>query len=114
MNNGKLGRSNIWIGVREATDRRRRGARRGEKKFGGSELMNQDGVRKGYDVKQLQGCPRGLQWFLLIASGGAGATGAFWKPCSKRPMCERGALAASRVPKQVIAIPDLKREVWSG
>ena len=68
--------------------------------------MNQDGVRKGYDIKQLAAvrdvCPAPL-----IASGGAGAT-AHFETVFKQTNVD-GALAASVFHKSVIAIPDLKR-----
>ena len=70
--------------------------------------MNQDGVRKGYDIKQLSEirkvCP-----VPLIASGGAGATGHF-EDVFKQASVD-GALAASVFHKSVIAIPDLKRDL---
>ncbi|WP_371398081.1 imidazole glycerol phosphate synthase subunit HisF [Fretibacter rubidus] len=72
--------------------------------------MNQDGVRKGYDIAQLAAirkvCP-----VPLIASGGAGAT-AHFEDVFKRAQVD-GALAASVFHKSVIAIPDLKRDLKS-
>jgi len=69
--------------------------------------MNQDGVRKGYDIKQLSAvrkvCP-----VPLIASGGAGATEHF-EDVFKQAHVD-GALAASVFHKSVIAIPDLKAD----
>lgn len=67
--------------------------------------MNQDGVRQGYDIAQLQAlrkvCP-----VPLIASGGAGALNHF------RDVFEQadvdGALAASVFHKKLISIADLK------
>lgn len=86
--------------VREATDR------------GAGEIvlncMNQDGVRKGYDVKQLKAV-RGICNVPLIASGGAGTTEHF-ETVFKEANVD-GALAASVFHKQVIAIPDLKRDL---
>lgn len=84
--------------VREATDR------------GAGEIvlncMNQDGVRKGYDIAQLASvreiCP-----VPLIASGGAGTHADFCQVFREADV--DGALAASVFHKQVIAIPDLKR-----
>ncbi len=70
--------------------------------------MNQDGVRKGYDINQLSAvrkvCP-----VPLIASGGAGATDHF-EDVFKQAHVD-GALAASVFHKSVIAIPDLKRDL---
>lgn len=67
--------------------------------------MDQDGVREGYDIEQLEAV-RELCSVPLIASGGAGAAAHF------RDVFERarvdGALAASVFHKGVIAIPDLK------
>lgn len=67
--------------------------------------MNQDGVRKGYDIAQLsqirESCP-----VPLIASGGAGAIEHFEHVFTKANV--DGALAASVFHKQVIAIKDLK------
>jgi cyclase len=86
--------------VREATDR------------GAGEIvlncMNQDGVRQGYDVKQLKAV-RAVCNVPLIASGGAGATKHF-ETVFKEANVD-GALAASVFHKQVIAIPDLKRDL---
>jgi len=95
----ETGRSTLdW--VREATDR------------GAGEIvlncMNQDGVRKGYDVKQLKAV-RAVCNVPLIASGGAGATEHF-ETVFKEANVD-GALAASVFHKQVIAIPDLKRDL---
>jgi cyclase len=70
--------------------------------------MNQDGVRKGYDIKQLSAarkvCP-----VPLIASGGAGTVQHF-EDVFKQANVD-GALAASVFHKFVIAIPDLKKEL---
>ena len=70
--------------------------------------INQDGVRKGYDIKQLSEirkvCP-----VPLIASGGAGATDHF-EGVFKQAHVD-GALAASVFHKSVIAIPDLKHDL---
>jgi len=70
--------------------------------------MNQDGVRKGYDIKQLSDvrkvCP-----VPLIASGGAGSPQHF-EDVFKQSNVD-GALAASVFHKSIIAIPDLKRDL---
>lgn len=70
--------------------------------------MNQDGVRKGYDIDQLSkvrdACP-----VPLIASGGAGTT-AHFEDVFKRANVD-GALAASVFHKSIIAIPDLKHDL---
>ena len=78
-------------------------------RFGAGEIvlncMNQDGVREGYDVKQLQ-MARQICTVPLIASGGAG------KPEHFADVFEAsgvdGALAASVFHNSVISIPDLK------
>lgn len=86
--------------VREATDR------------GAGEIvlncMNQDGVRQGYDIKQLKAV-RAVCNVPLIASGGAGATEHFESVFKEANV--DGALAASVFHKQVIAIPDLKHDL---
>ncbi|WP_418152952.1 imidazole glycerol phosphate synthase subunit HisF [Litorimonas sp. RW-G-Af-16] len=70
--------------------------------------MNQDGVRKGYDIKQLADirkvCP-----VPLIASGGAGKMAHFQDVFQQANV--DGALAASVFHKSVIAIPDLKHSL---
>lgn len=68
-------------------------------------MMNQDGMRKGYDLEQL-GKVRPICGVPLIASGGAGAPEHFLDAFAKAD-CD-GALAASVFHKGVIAIPDLK------
>ena len=50
-------------------------------------MMNQDGVRNGYDLQQLPGA-RGLQ-VPLIASGGAGTMEHFWKRSAMRTSTAR-------------------------
>ena len=70
--------------------------------------MNQDGVRKGYDIKQLSKV-RKVCSVPLIASGGAGAPQHF-EDVFKEAQVD-GALAASVFHKSVIAIPDLKRNL---
>jgi cyclase len=68
--------------------------------------MNQDGVKEGYDLRQLavirEGC--GVP---LIASGGAGSPRHFLEVFEKANV--DGALAASVFHSATIAIPDLKR-----
>ena len=70
--------------------------------------MNRDGVRKGYDIAQLRAV-RDVCSVPLIASGGAGATEHFEAVFKEADV--DGALAASVFHKQVIAIPDLKRDL---
>ena len=67
--------------------------------------MNQDGVRKGYDLAQLEAV-RKVCSVPLIASGGAGASEHFKDVFDVANV--DGALAASVFHKAVIAIPDLK------
>lgn len=67
--------------------------------------MNQDGVRRGYDVEQLRQM-RALCAVPLIASGGAGAPEHFAAVFSEARV--DGALAASVFHRQLIAIPELK------
>ncbi|PCI63198.1 MAG: imidazole glycerol phosphate synthase subunit HisF [Gammaproteobacteria bacterium] len=67
--------------------------------------MNQDGVRQGYDLKQLQKA-RAVCNVPLIASGGAGETQHFAQVFQQ---CDvDGALAASVFHKGIIAISELK------
>lgn len=68
--------------------------------------MNQDGVRKGYDIPQLSAL-RAQCNVPLIASGGAGAVEHFEEVFKQAGV--DGALAASVFHKSVIAIPDLKK-----
>ncbi len=68
--------------------------------------MNQDGVRKGYDIQQLKAA-RAVCSVPLVASGGAGAVPHF-EDVFKAAQVD-GALAASVFHKAVIAIPDLKQ-----
>jgi len=70
--------------------------------------MNQDGLRKGYDIKQLAQVRKACS-VPLIASGGAGAIDHFEDVFKKAHV--DGALAASVFHKSVIAIPDLKRDL---
>lgn len=67
--------------------------------------MNQDGVRKGYDLEQLQKV-REVCTVPLIASGGAGEMQHFVDAYQTANV--DGALAASVFHKQIIAIADLK------
>ena len=67
--------------------------------------MNQDGVRKGYDIEQLVKA-RAVCNVPLIASGGAGEISHF-NDVFKQAQVD-GALAASVFHKQVIAIKQLK------
>ncbi|EGF93434.1 imidazole glycerol phosphate synthase subunit hisF [Asticcacaulis biprosthecium C19] len=70
--------------------------------------MNQDGVRKGYDLKQLR-LVRDLLDIPLVASGGAGSTEHFVEVFDQADVS--GALAASVFHKKIIHIPDLKRDL---
>jgi cyclase len=67
--------------------------------------MNQDGVRQGYDVKQLAAVRAGLT-IPLIASGGAGAEAHFAEVFAQSGV--DGALAASVFHSGAIPIPRLK------
>jgi len=67
--------------------------------------IDQDGVRKGYDVEQLAQA-RSLLTIPLIASGGAGAVSHFLDVFEQADVS--GALAASVFHTGAIAIPDLK------
>lgn len=72
--------------------------------------MNQDGVRKGYDIEQLR-LIRANCRVPLIASGGAGEMQHFadvLSPMSDGGADVDGALAASVFHKGIIAIPELK------
>ncbi len=72
--------------------------------------MNQDGVRKGYDIEQLR-LIRDICHVPLIASGGAGATSHFhdvFKHVAQGGADADGGLAASVFHKGVIEIADLK------
>lgn len=70
--------------------------------------INQDGVKKGYDITQLKAI-RDICSVPLIASGGAGST-AHFEDVFKRASVD-GALAASVFHKSLIAIPDLKADL---
>lgn len=68
-------------------------------------MMNQDGVRNGYDLKQLAKV-RAVCHVPLIASGGAGTMEHFLE--AFRDADVDGALAASVFHKQIINIGELK------
>lgn len=70
--------------------------------------MNQDGVRKGYDIQQLSKA-REICDVPLIASGGAGEMSHFADVYLQADV--DGALAASVFHKNIIAISDLKQEL---
>lgn len=70
--------------------------------------MNQDGVRRGYDLVQLKAL-RALLHIPLVASGGAGEISHFNDVF--RIAGVDGALAASVFHKGVIAIPKLKEQL---
>ncbi len=70
--------------------------------------MNQDGVRKGYDVRQLSQA-REVCSVPLIASGGAGAVEHFTDVFNTAHV--DGALAASVFHKKIINIADLKQDL---
>ncbi|HAX92112.1 MAG TPA: imidazole glycerol phosphate synthase subunit HisF [Rhodospirillaceae bacterium] len=67
--------------------------------------MNQDGVRRGYDIAQLAAV-RAIAPVPLIASGGAGAIEHFTEVFQKANV--DGALAASIFHKKIVAIQDIK------
>lgn len=69
-------------------------------------MMNQDGVRNGYDLRQLK-LIRDVCHVPLIASGGAGTPEHFLE--AFRDADVDGALAASVFHKQIINIGNLKR-----
>ena len=68
--------------------------------------IDQDGVRRGYDVEQLAAA-RALMTIPLVASGGAGAPEHFSDVFEQADVS--GALAASVFHTGAIAIPNLKR-----
>lgn len=92
-----------------ATQRRTLDWVREVQKLGAGEIvlncMNQDGVRKGYDVKQLMKV-RDCVKVPLIASGGAGAMEHFSEIFNQADV--DGALAASVFHKQQMTISELK------
>ncbi|WP_447722809.1 imidazole glycerol phosphate synthase subunit HisF [Edwardsiella tarda] len=69
-------------------------------------MMNQDGVRNGYDLRQLAQM-RAVCQVPLIASGGAGTAQHFLEAFNQADV--DGALAASVFHKQIIQIGELKR-----
>lgn len=69
-------------------------------------MMNQDGVRNGYDINQLQAV-RNICQVPLIASGGAGHMEHFLAAFNEAEV--DGALAASVFHKQIINIGELKQ-----
>ena len=69
-------------------------------------VMNQDGMRQGYDLEQLK-LVRAACKVPLIASGGAGAMEHFRDAFTLADV--DGALAASVFHKGLIPIPELKR-----
>ncbi|KLI99757.1 imidazole glycerol phosphate synthase subunit HisF [Luteimonas sp. FCS-9] len=70
--------------------------------------MDNDGVRRGYDIAQLQQA-RALCAVPLVASGGAGECAHFVDAFAQADV--DGALAASVFHSGRIAIPDLKRDL---
>ncbi|HEY3815165.1 MAG TPA: imidazole glycerol phosphate synthase subunit HisF [Caulobacteraceae bacterium] len=70
--------------------------------------MNQDGVRKGYDIAQLKAA-RARLTIPLIASGGAGSAGDFRDVFEQADVS--GALAASVFHKGILTVPDLKADL---
>ncbi|NDK37596.1 imidazole glycerol phosphate synthase subunit HisF [Pseudoxanthomonas gei] len=68
--------------------------------------MDSDGVRRGYDIEQLQAA-RTLCQVPLVASGGAGEAAHFAQVFQQADV--DGALAASVFHSGAIAIPELKR-----
>tara|TARA_B100000959_G_scaffold253043_1_gene283605 strand:- start:545 stop:1267 length:723 start_codon:yes stop_codon:yes gene_type:complete len=70
--------------------------------------MNQDGVRKGYDILQLSKMKK-LSNIPIIASGGAGTKNHFVDVFLKSDVS--GALAASVFHKNLIKITDLKKHL---
>ena len=68
--------------------------------------MDSDGVRRGYDIEQLQAA-RALCSVPLVASGGAGEPAHFARVFNEADV--DGALAASVFHSGQIAIPELKR-----
>ncbi|MBU2970640.1 imidazole glycerol phosphate synthase subunit HisF [Pseudoalteromonas sp. C2R02] len=68
--------------------------------------MNQDGVRNGYDIEQLNKV-RNICSLPIIASGGAGSMADFKNVFEQASV--DGALAASVFHKDIIKIPELKQ-----
>jgi cyclase len=67
--------------------------------------MDEDGVRRGYDIAQLTAA-RALLTIPLVASGGAGAASHFLDVFEQADVS--GALAASVFHTGTLTIPDLK------
>lgn len=70
--------------------------------------MNQDGVRKGFDISQLNEF-EGLLSVPLIASGGAGSSNDFFELFDKTK-CS-GGLAASIFHDDIISINEVKEDL---
>ncbi|HEV7227304.1 imidazole glycerol phosphate synthase subunit HisF [Brevundimonas sp.] len=70
--------------------------------------MDEDGVRRGYDLEQLSAA-RARVTIPLVASGGAGSAAHFVEVFEQADVS--GALAASVFHTGVVHIPDLKREL---
>lgn len=68
-------------------------------------MMNQDGMKNGYDITQLKLVQQRCH-VPLIASGGAGTMEHFYDAFAQADVA--GALAASVFHKQLISIPELK------
>lgn len=69
-------------------------------------MMNQDGMRNGYDIRQLKAVQE-ICKVPLIASGGAGTMEHFLEAFKEADVS--GALAASVFHKKIIALPELKQ-----
>ncbi|WP_244086417.1 imidazole glycerol phosphate synthase subunit HisF, partial [Aeromonas caviae] len=94
-------RTTTWTTLEWVQEVQRRGA--GEIVLN---VMNQDGMRQGYDLEQLK-LVRAVCKVPLIASGGAGAMEHFRDAFTLADV--DGALAASVFHKGLIPIPELKR-----
>lgn len=70
--------------------------------------MNQDGMRQGYDILQLQSIENKIN-IPMVASGGAGSLKDFAELFSKTTVT--GALAASVFHNKALSITELKREL---
>lgn len=70
--------------------------------------MDEDGVRRGYDLEQLSAA-RAVLTIPLVASGGAGAAAHFIEAFDRADVS--GALAASVFHTGAVRIPDLKAEL---
>lgn len=68
--------------------------------------INQDGVRQGYDIQQLQAIQKNIS-IPIVASGGAGTMSHFKTVFENTNVT--GALAASVFHKNLFTIPELKR-----